>query len=514
MDSHECPLCLEELDVTERNFHPCKCGYQVCLWCWHKINEKLKGKCPACRTDYDPQGFQFVAPDQESLQKERQKERDRDKAKFPTTTVTTALGLPLRKDDVRVLQRNLCYVMGIPHSLAKEEVLKTREHFGQFGRIVKIAVSKKMNLGGGASSCSAYITYKRTQDAERAIKAYDGLLLGEITKPMKATFGTTKYCSSFLRSQVCTKPNCLYLHETACPEDCYSREDLALVNAATQIASATEKIRVDASKAFPFDQPPTSAPTESPFLSANFDMMDANDFEDEPLDEDGKDRLEMDGEGARPTSSLSTLPGSSTNGSRDGQGSALNHDLSKQHPQPGPGHASQKLQQQLQHLQLRQLHQHLTQPRRGEDAYYSPDTGYGDEDGDEDDQDVLYAMRELGRIAKGQSQSGQSGQGGASPASPRNALQSGLVSSESGLILLGSIPRWDFRKFIRVAASPDPIESFSVIVEGQLPSEDSPVKSRFAFGDADYRSSQDAEEWRLALLEAPWPTGHWGTAAE
>jgi CCR4-NOT transcription complex subunit 4 len=25
----QCPLCLEDLDITERNFAPCKCGYQV-----------------------------------------------------------------------------------------------------------------------------------------------------------------------------------------------------------------------------------------------------------------------------------------------------------------------------------------------------------------------------------------------------------------------------------------------------------------------------------------------------
>ncbi len=24
-----CPLCLEELDITDRNFRPCQCGYQV-----------------------------------------------------------------------------------------------------------------------------------------------------------------------------------------------------------------------------------------------------------------------------------------------------------------------------------------------------------------------------------------------------------------------------------------------------------------------------------------------------
>lgn len=24
-----CPLCVEELDITDRNFRPCPCGYQV-----------------------------------------------------------------------------------------------------------------------------------------------------------------------------------------------------------------------------------------------------------------------------------------------------------------------------------------------------------------------------------------------------------------------------------------------------------------------------------------------------
>lgn len=24
-----CPLCVEELDITDKNFRPCPCGYQV-----------------------------------------------------------------------------------------------------------------------------------------------------------------------------------------------------------------------------------------------------------------------------------------------------------------------------------------------------------------------------------------------------------------------------------------------------------------------------------------------------
>ena len=28
-DDEKCPLCCEDLDVTDRNFFPCPCGYQV-----------------------------------------------------------------------------------------------------------------------------------------------------------------------------------------------------------------------------------------------------------------------------------------------------------------------------------------------------------------------------------------------------------------------------------------------------------------------------------------------------
>lgn len=36
MDSDEdldCPLCMEELDIADRNFRPCTCGYQVKFLC-------------------------------------------------------------------------------------------------------------------------------------------------------------------------------------------------------------------------------------------------------------------------------------------------------------------------------------------------------------------------------------------------------------------------------------------------------------------------------------------------
>ena len=64
--------------------------------------------------------------------------------------------------NVRVLQRTLLYVVGLPSSSANEELLKKKEHFGRFGRIVKIAVNRKpVHNALGGPSYSAYITFKR-----------------------------------------------------------------------------------------------------------------------------------------------------------------------------------------------------------------------------------------------------------------------------------------------------------------------------------------------------------------
>ena len=52
-----------DLDITERNFWPCKCGYQICLFCYRHIKEDLNGLCPACRTPYDDANVKLVTPD-------------------------------------------------------------------------------------------------------------------------------------------------------------------------------------------------------------------------------------------------------------------------------------------------------------------------------------------------------------------------------------------------------------------------------------------------------------------
>jgi CCR4-NOT transcription complex subunit 4 len=149
--------------------------------------------------------------------------------------------------NVRVVQRNVVYVVGLGPRFAKEEVsyffhlihlymlkhakliptLRSTEYFGQYGKISKILLVKRTPSGGGAPVVGLYITYHRREDAARAIAAVDGAPSpsgGRET--MRASHGTTKYCIGFLRGQPCGDHSCKNLHEWGDEKDCFTKEDL------------------------------------------------------------------------------------------------------------------------------------------------------------------------------------------------------------------------------------------------------------------------------------------------
>lgn len=80
-EEETCPLCVEELDITDKNFKPCPCGYQVrwpssscppspnsfqiCQFCYNNIKTTMNGLCPACRRPYDEKNIQWKAVTQE-----------------------------------------------------------------------------------------------------------------------------------------------------------------------------------------------------------------------------------------------------------------------------------------------------------------------------------------------------------------------------------------------------------------------------------------------------------------
>ena len=47
-----CPICCEDLDLTDTSFMPCLCGFRLCLFCHKRILEE-DGRCPGCRKPYE-----------------------------------------------------------------------------------------------------------------------------------------------------------------------------------------------------------------------------------------------------------------------------------------------------------------------------------------------------------------------------------------------------------------------------------------------------------------------------
>ncbi|KAF8201634.1 hypothetical protein BJ912DRAFT_945984 [Pholiota molesta] len=220
----ECPLCLEEMDISDLNFKPCICGYQICRFCWHHIKENLNKRCPACRRVYTDDAVEFkpIATQDHKRLTQQKKQRDRERKDLEM------LG---RKHlaNVRVVQRNVVYVVGIGPRFAKEELiptLRSNEYFGQYGKITKILLVKRTSSGGGPV-VGLYITYHRREDAARAIAAVDGTPSpGGGRDPMRASYGTTKYCMAFLRGVQCSDHSCMNLHEWGDEKDCFTKEDL------------------------------------------------------------------------------------------------------------------------------------------------------------------------------------------------------------------------------------------------------------------------------------------------
>ncbi|PWN52517.1 hypothetical protein IE53DRAFT_373515 [Violaceomyces palustris] len=232
----DCPLCLEEIDLSDANFKPCPCGYQICRFCWHHIKQNLNGRCPACRRKYSDQTVEFkpMTPDEIKKLTQAKKQKEREKKELEAMN---------RKHlaNMRVVQKNLVYVVGLSSKLAKEELiptLRSNDYFGQYGRISKILISKrttasKLVMGTSESAIGVYVTYFRKEDAARAIVAIDGSK-GSDGRIIRASYGTTKYCTTYLRNLPCTNPGCTYLHEPGEEADSFTKEDLSTLRHAAK----------------------------------------------------------------------------------------------------------------------------------------------------------------------------------------------------------------------------------------------------------------------------------------
>ena len=135
--------------------------------------------------------------------------------------------------NVRVVQKNLVYVIGMAPEVSSTQdlisLLKSPEYFGQYGKVQKIVVNKLKNQSntnpGVSPNLGIYVTYGTKEEAQRAMEAIDGSL--NEGRVLRASYGTTKYCTAYLRNIPCQNPNCMYLHEAGNDQDSYSREDMS-----------------------------------------------------------------------------------------------------------------------------------------------------------------------------------------------------------------------------------------------------------------------------------------------
>ncbi|KAI1380304.1 hypothetical protein F4677DRAFT_255674 [Hypoxylon crocopeplum] len=232
-----CPLCIEEFDLSDRNFRPCPCGYQICQFCYNNLKNNLNGLCPACRRPYDEKDIKWkvVTHEEEAefranIQK-NQKKRATEQRQKEVQKREAEKESRKNLQGVRVVQKNLVYVTGLTPTVREDELLKTLrkpEFFGQYGNIQKISISNRKSADGQPQSLGIYVTFERKEDAARCIQSVHGSQNGD--RILKAQLGTTKYCSAWLRHEQCGNRQCMFLHELGDEEDSYSRQDLSSLN--------------------------------------------------------------------------------------------------------------------------------------------------------------------------------------------------------------------------------------------------------------------------------------------
>lgn len=242
---YTCPLCMEEMDETDRKFFPCKCRYQICLWCFYHVRDQLDNKCPACRQQYEnsltsrpcdreveplskDEGFNWCG---NTVSRVTNSEVNKTQSDTPSTIEHNDKSNEISNlEDMRIIQRNLVYVVGLSYSMAKREILSCENSFGKYGKILNMRILPNNN-----DTCSAFITYYDELSATKAIKNINGKkMFGQ--NIIRCSFGTNKYCNSFIRNSVCNNPNCAYVHEIVDSNDCISKSELINFHSSNKFA--------------------------------------------------------------------------------------------------------------------------------------------------------------------------------------------------------------------------------------------------------------------------------------
>jgi hypothetical protein len=92
---------------------------------------------------------------------------------------------PVGSRSVPPPQRAVISVTGLSPRIAKEEIMRRQEYFGQYGKILRVLLNNVPSNTPGPPSFSCQITYSTREEAEQAILAVDGVQLDG--RKLKAT---------------------------------------------------------------------------------------------------------------------------------------------------------------------------------------------------------------------------------------------------------------------------------------------------------------------------------------
>lgn len=197
---------------------------------------------------------------------------------------------------IRVRRQNLVYVTGLRLNTSDPQLgekLRGDQFFGQYGRIDKIVVNRPKD-SRALQPVGVYITFFEKDAAALCIDLVNNSSNAggtvryaqyNLSQPhfsliyARADYGTTKYCSAFLRHEICTNKNCTFLHEVGDDNESFTREGLSSLNA----ISSQEEQSPSMHEAQPAPQQLVPQPHHFPAIS---ESMQRTESQDVPTDSD------------------------------------------------------------------------------------------------------------------------------------------------------------------------------------------------------------------------------------
>ena len=112
--------------------------------------------------------------------------------------------------EYRIVKDSLLYVIGVPKAYADVDLLRSKNHYGQFGTVQRIVINHNPKKENDSfcrvyeSQVAVYLHYASNVEVAMAIKCLNGLRVGGNSNfVLKCSFGTSKYCANFLSNGSC-----------------------------------------------------------------------------------------------------------------------------------------------------------------------------------------------------------------------------------------------------------------------------------------------------------------------